>query len=177
MPNPAPNCEINGASPRQVSAGAPGQPLLHSWAAVALFMWLRGKLKTTHISQGCGICCSSRTTALGKAHSRVGRTTVLSVHWAPWEVTPEGVSWCFQAVQFSSVQFSRSVVSDSLRPHEPQHTRPPCPSPAPGVYSNSCLLSQWSRLTISPSVVPFSSRLQFFSSIRVFSSESTLRVR
>ena len=42
------------------------------------------------------------------------------------------------SVQFSSVQFSRSVVSDSLRPHESQHTRPPCPSPTPGVYSNTC---------------------------------------
>ena len=43
---------------------------------------------------------------------------------------------------FSSVQFSRSVVSDSLRPHKSQHIRPPCPSPTPGVYSDSCLLSQ-----------------------------------
>ena len=46
-------------------------------------------------------------------------------------------------VQFSSVQFSRSVVSDSFWPHESQHTRPPCPSPTPGVYSNSCPSSWW----------------------------------
>ena len=58
---------------------------------------------------------------------------------------------------FSSVQFSRSVVSDSLRPRELQHARPPCPSPTPGVYSNSCPLSQWCHITISSSVVPFSS--------------------
>ena len=45
--------------------------------------------------------------------------------------------------QFSSIQFSRSVVSDSLRPHESQHARPPCPSPTPGVHSNSCPSSQW----------------------------------
>ena len=57
----------------------------------------------------------------------------------------------------SSVQFSRSVVSDSLRPHESQHARPPCPSPAPGVYSNSCSLSRWCHPAISSSVVPFSS--------------------
>ena len=63
---------------------------------------------------------------------------------------------------FSSVQFSRSVVSDSLRPHELQHARPPCPSPPPGVYSNSCPLSQWYHPTISSSVIPFSSRLQSF---------------
>ena len=58
---------------------------------------------------------------------------------------------------FSSVQFSRSVVSDSLWSHELQHTRPPCPSPTPGVYSNSCPLSQWCHPAISSSVVPFSS--------------------
>ena len=65
-------------------------------------------------------------------------------------------------IQFSSVQFSCSVVSDSLRPHGLQHTRLPCPSPTPGAYSNSCPLSRWSHPIISPSVVPFSSCLQFF---------------
>ena len=62
--------------------------------------------------------------------------------------------------RLSSLQFSCSVVSDSLRPHESQHARPPCPSPTPGVYSNSCPLSQWCHPTISSSVVPFSSCLQ-----------------
>ena len=57
----------------------------------------------------------------------------------------------------SSVQFSHSVVSDSLRPHEPQHTRPPCPSPTPRVHSNSCPSSWWCHPAISSSVVPFSS--------------------
>ena len=56
----------------------------------------------------------------------------------------------------SSVQFSRSVVSNSLRPHKPQHARPPCPSP------NSCPLCQWCHPTISSSVIPFSSCLQSF---------------
>ena len=56
-----------------------------------------------------------------------------------------------------SVQFSRSVVSDSLRPHELQHARPPCPSPGPGVQSDSCPSSQWCHPAISSSVVPFSS--------------------
>ena len=64
---------------------------------------------------------------------------------------------------FSSIQFSCSVVSDSLQPHELQHARPPCPSPTPGIYSNSCLLSQWCLPTISSFVVPFSSHLQSFS--------------
>ena len=57
---------------------------------------------------------------------------------------------------FSSVQFSHSVVSDSFRPHEPQHARPPCPSPTPGVYPNSCPLRWWCHPTISSSVTPFS---------------------
>ena len=63
----------------------------------------------------------------------------------------------FLHLPFSSVQFSRSVVSDSLRPHELQHTRPPCPSPTPGVHPNSCSLSRWCHPAISSSVVPFSS--------------------
>ena len=55
------------------------------------------------------------------------------------------------------IQFSRSVVSDSLRSHESQHSRPPCPSLTPGVYSNSCSLSRWCHPAILSSVVPFSS--------------------
>ena len=55
-----------------------------------------------------------------------------------------------------SDQISRSVVSDSLRPHEPQHARPPCPSPTPRVHSDACPLSQWRHPAISSSVVPFS---------------------
>ena len=58
------------------------------------------------------------------------------------------------------IQLSCSVVSDSLQPHVLQHTRLPCPSPTPGVYSNSRPLSQWCHPTISSSVVPFSSYLQ-----------------
>ena len=57
---------------------------------------------------------------------------------------------------FSSVQFSHSVVSDSLRPHELHHARPPCPSPTPGVHSNSCPSSRRWHPVISSSVVPFS---------------------
>ena len=57
-------------------------------------------------------------------------------------------------LQFT-VQFSRSVVSDPWRPHESQHARPPCPSPTPGVHSNSCPSSWWCHPTISFSVVPF----------------------
>ena len=65
--------------------------------------------------------------------------------------------WWYGAFTSVSVQFSRSVVSSSLRPHESQHTRPPCPSQTPGVYSNSCPSSWWCHPAISSSVVPFSS--------------------
>ena len=66
------------------------------------------------------------------------------------------------SVQFISVHFSCSVMSNSLQLHEPQHTRPPCPSATPRVHSNSCPLSQWCHLTILSSVVPFFSCLQSF---------------
>ena len=66
----------------------------------------------------------------------------------------------FQRVLY--IQFSRSVMSGSLWPHEPQHARPPCPSPTPGVHPNPCPLSRWSHPTISSSVVPFSSCPQSF---------------
>ena len=64
--------------------------------------------------------------------------------------------------KFRSVQFNHLVVSDSLWPHGLQHARSPCPSPTPGVYSNSCPLSQWCHPTISSSVIPFSSHLKSF---------------
>ena len=61
-----------------------------------------------------------------------------------------------------SLQFSHSVITDSLRPPGLQQARPPCPSPTPRVYSDSCLLSWWCQPTISSSVIPFSSCLQSF---------------
>jgi len=82
----------------------------------------------------------------------------------PWKITIDEFSYSFKIITHCSFpcQFSRSVVSDSLQPHEPQHARPPCPPPTPRVYPNSCPLSQWCHLTISSSVVPFSSCLQSF---------------
>ena len=69
---------------------------------------------------------------------------------------------CVSVCHLSSVQFSHSVTSDSLRPHGLQPARPPCPSPTPGVHPNSCPLSWWCHPTISSSVVPFSSCPQSF---------------
>ena len=83
---------------------------------------------------------------------------------------------CHSCCQWCSVQFSRSVVSDSLQLHGPQHTRPPCSSPTPRVYPNSCPLSQWCHPTISSSVslllLPPIPPI-----IRVFSNESALCIR
>ena len=72
------------------------------------------------------------------------------------------------------IQFGHSVVSDSLRPHEPQHAGPPCPSPTPGVYPNQCPLSQWCHPTISSSVLPFSSCPQSFPASGLFKWFSSL---
>ena len=86
-----------------------------------------------------------------------------------WHFQEHGEVDCFSTVfpsslpvQFSSVQFSRSVMSDSLRPHGLQHTRPPYASPTPGVYPNSCPLSRLWHPAISSSVISFSSCLQSF---------------
>ena len=71
-----------------------------------------------------------------------------------WEVLSKGAQ---------SVQFNHSVMSNSLRHHKPQHARPPCSSPTPGVHLNPCPLSRWCYPTVSSSVVPFSSCSQSFS--------------
>ena len=75
---------------------------------------------------------------------------------------PTGWNLLWVIIRKSAVQFSHSVVSNSLWPHRLQHARPPCLSPTPRVYSNSCPSSWWCHPTISSSVVPFSSRLQSF---------------
>ena len=79
-----------------------------------------------------------------------------------WNVPSRQIHRDRKWIQFSSVQFSRSVVSSSLRPHRPRDARPPCPSPTPRVYSNSSPLSRWCHSTISSSVVLFSSCPQSF---------------
>ena len=86
-----------------------------------------------------------------------GVNGLLDLIWL-WERCP----WHLQVYLRCSVQFSHSVMSDSLWPHGLQHDRPPCPSPTPGAYSNSCPLSWWCHPTTSSSVVPFSYCLQSF---------------
>ena len=84
---------------------------------------------------------------------------------------------CGNQFASSSVQFSRPVMSDSLWPHELQHARPPCPSPTPGVYPNSCPLSQWCHPTHLILCRPLLLLSSIFPSIRVFSNESALHIR
>ena len=104
-----------------------------------------------------------------------------SVSWIGEEGLPLGAHTllpCINEVcnQFSSVQFSCPVLSDSLRPHEPQHARPRCPSPTPGVHPNPCPSHQWCHPTISSSVVPFSSCPQSFPASGSFQM-SSLHIR
>ena len=89
----------------------------------------------------------------------------LSIHLKMYKL---GFPWWLSGKEFtcqrrSPVQFSRSATSDSLRPHEPQHARPPCPPPTPRVHPNPCPSSRWCHPAISSSVVPFSSCSQSFS--------------
>ena len=100
---------------------------------------------------------SARDRACGMRRGGWGRASILSEmpNAAP-DRCPLADKWK-RKLWFSWVQFSHSVVSDSLQPHESQHTRPPCPSPTPRVHSDSCPSSQWCYTAISSSVVPFSS--------------------
>ena len=81
-----------------------------------------------------------------------------------------------KGIQFSSIQFSQSAMSDSLQPHRVQHARLPCHSPTPRAYSNSCPLSRWCHPTISSSVIPFFSHFQTFPA-SILSQWSTLHIR
>ena len=104
------------------------------------------------------MCCSKWKTHLSKHRSENPSYKLLrlSMLWYKWMFQSY-----FKMHNLYSVQFSCSVMSDSLQPHELQHARPPCPSPTPRVYPNSCPLSRWCHLAIS-SVVPFSFCLQSF---------------
>ena len=102
---------------------------------------------------------SSRNVACS-THQAVGKNSLLYCHYTRDKMLLVYLNLYF--FDYDSVHFSPSVVSDSLRPHGLQHTRPPCPSSTPRVYSNSCPLSRWCHPTISSSIVPFSSHLQYF---------------
>ena len=127
------------------------------------------------VLQTKGLSCSYITWRKWHVFSRPSEKPELTSSDQRWGCSP----WlCASLRRLSSVQFSCSVMSDSLRPHELQHARPPCPSPTLGVHPNSCPSSQWCH----PSIHLILCRLLLLlppipPSIRVFSNESTLRMR
>ena len=92
----------------------------------------------------------------GVAKSRTWLSDWTELNWTYMQVRQQQLELDMEQ-QFSSVHFNHSVMSNSLQPHKLQHARPPCPSPAPRVYTNQCPLSWWCHPTISSSAVPFSS--------------------
>ena len=96
------------------------------------------------------------------------KITQIKIYKKVASICVDGIILCRDIICMT-IQFCRSVVFDSLRPHGlTANARPPCPSPTPEVYSNSCPLSQWCHPTISSSVVPFSTRLQSFPALGSF---------
>ena len=112
---------------------------------MVLWCWALFRIRGAYISRAS--TKSSQMDVTKESRVREGKTFLIVA--GDSELSPSSSG--------SSVQFSRSVVSDFLRPHEPQHARPPCPSPTPTVYPNPCPSNRWCHLTISSSVIPFSS--------------------
>ena len=134
-----------------------------------------GEKKNLSVFQDCTVSfliMASRAALKSFSGLSQGETPQVKVIWVPRAI------WVLTGIQevVFIVQFSRSVLSDSLWPHEPQHARPPCPSPTPGAHPNPCPLSRWCHPTISSSVVP-SSPASIFPSIRAFSNEPALCIR
>ena len=124
--------------------------------------WYSGEGLGRHVSGFVGI------TGLEELEARSEMRPTVKMH-EDWERRNEGPCVTpIPSLKKNGAQFSCSVMSGSLRPHGLQHARPPCPSPTLGVYSNSCPSSQWCHPTNSSSVVPFSSRLQYFPASRSF---------
>ena len=121
-------------------------PVLWKGVGSPTSQWLEESWGTS-INTKAGLC-SSCCVVSGLCCRKI-MTHIRERIWAHLKIC---INWTF-----SSVQFSHSVMSNSLQAHELQHTRPPCPSPTPGVHSNSCPSSRWCHPTISSSVVPFSS--------------------
>ena len=104
------------------------------------------------------------TTNCGQFWKRLWYQTTRPASWETCMQEKKQQNWTWK----NSVQFSHSVVSDSSRTHGSQHARPPCPSPTPGVHSNSSPLSRWCHANISSSIIPCSSCLQSFPASRSF---------
>ena len=109
------------------------------------------------IIETCKISCIERVASPKKKASILWRSAFFIVQLSHPYMTTGKIIALSNPEGFSSVQFSHSIMSDSLWPHESQHAKPPCPSPTPRVHSDSCPSSRWCHPAISSSVVPFSS--------------------
>ena len=145
------------------------QRLTGSW-------WREGPRPRSGQDTGSRTLGLTSSSPLDQAHSQPGQCVWWIGQCSPFEASSFD-GWCSAGLclDYQSVQFSCSVMSNSFRPHRLQHARLPSPSPTPGAYSNSCPLNRWCCPTISSSVVPFS--LSNFPSIRVFSNESLHHIR
>ena len=129
----------------------------------------------THVP--CWLSALSSPLSLWTGLSRTRSVSPLPPHW-PQPICNTLKSYLLaRALRTASVQFSHSVVSNSLQPHGLQHSRLPCPSPPPGACSNSSLTNQWCHPTISFLCQPLLLLPSIFSSIRVFSNEPVLCIR
>ena len=159
----------------------PGFPVLHHLQSLLRLISIESMMPSNQLVLSCPLLlCLQSFSASGSflkswlfesGGQNIGVSVSSSVlpmniqDWFPLGLTglislqSKGLSSIFSNI---TVQFSRSVMSDSLRPHEPQHARPPCTSPTPWVYSNPCPLRQWYHPAISSSVIPFSSCPQPF---------------
>ena len=131
------------------------------WAAVYGVAQSRTRLKWLSSSSSSSnmmrVCCMWWESGTCKAKWKITKMRIKNTYNVIIILSEINLKTGRWLTQFSSVQFSRSVMSDSLWPHESQHARPPCPSPTPGVYSDSRPLGQWCHPAISSSVIPFSS--------------------
>ena len=128
------------------------------WITLKYIHYMRTERKLMS-NKTVNIC---RKTALELYRSGIGVLALALINSVSLEKSNSffSLNFLIYKMGISSVQLSCSVLSNSLRPHESQHARPPCPSPTPGVYSNPCPSSRWCHPAISSSVIPFSSCLQ-----------------
>ena len=129
--------------------------------------WDQIKLKNTCTEKETINKNKKKTLRMGESNGqRINFQNIQAAHTAQYKTNKPTKTWAEDLNRHfskdASVQFSCSVISNSLGPHGLQHVRPPCPSPIPRVHSNSCPLSRCCHPTISPSVIPFSSHLQSF---------------
>ena len=162
----------------------PGKDLIQNWWKKTkwwrnLKLYRQAEIKRIHHHQ-TSIATNTKGTSIASKHKRketyktnknkpkIIKKMPIRTYVSIITLNVNGLSTPTKWYRLSSVKFSCSVMSDSLQPHGPQHTRPPFPSPTPGVYPNLCPLSRWCHPTISSSVAPSSSYPQSFQASGLF---------